>query len=124
MHSLKQPTSHQRMSGIGHERIDLLADALKLRLLHNGFAQFPRFLEDHIFSLNICFHRVQLASIRFVAPVINFYPFYSRQWSLFFSFSLCTFLFGLGGNKQAAQWGKMLNPLANPHLQRLGGCDT
>lgn len=45
--------------GIGHERIHLLADALKLGLLDDGFAQFPRFLEDHVLGLNICFHKYQ-----------------------------------------------------------------
>jgi hypothetical protein len=43
--------------GIGHERIHLLANVPKFGLLDDGFAQFPRFLEDRIFSLNICFHK-------------------------------------------------------------------
>lgn len=44
--------------GIGHEGINLLADGSELRLLHDGLAQFSRFLEDRILSLNICFHSI------------------------------------------------------------------
>jgi hypothetical protein len=71
--------------GIRHKRFHLLADALKLGLLDDGFAQFPCFLEDHVLSLNICFHkyqsicnsprrrrrRMECASIQSAMPAIN-----------------------------------------------------
>ena len=50
--------------GIRHKRIHRLADALKFGLLNNGFAQFPRFLEDRILGLNICFHNISCYAIR------------------------------------------------------------
>jgi len=44
-------------AGVSQEGIDALADALKLRLLDNGFAQFHSLLADHIFSLSIGMHK-------------------------------------------------------------------
>jgi hypothetical protein len=46
--------------GIGQERFHPLADALKLGLLHDGFAQFAGLLDHRVFGLDfgfaICLH--------------------------------------------------------------------
>jgi len=42
--------------GVSHEGVHLLANALKFRLLDDGFAQFTCFLEDDTFGLDNCFH--------------------------------------------------------------------
>jgi hypothetical protein len=49
---------------------------LKLGLLDDGFAQFPRFLEDHVLSLNICFHKYESIwqhSLRHASPKFDLY---------------------------------------------------
>jgi hypothetical protein len=45
--------------GVGHERLDAPADALKLRLLDDGLAQLQGFLAHCIFNLGICLHKFQ-----------------------------------------------------------------
>jgi hypothetical protein len=48
---------------IGHEGINLLADALEFGLLHNGFAKLAGSLTDRIISLNKCFHGLNLPAL-------------------------------------------------------------
>jgi hypothetical protein len=44
--------------GIGHKRLDALADVLKLGLLDDGFAQLQSFLAHRIFDQSICLHKL------------------------------------------------------------------
>jgi hypothetical protein len=46
--------------GVGHEGLDAAADALKLRLLHDGLAQFQSFLAHRVFDLSSSLHKLRL----------------------------------------------------------------